>query len=99
MATFIITLKFTQQGTKDLCQTTKLAAAFKAAAEKMGAKVKEIYWTFGNYDGVLVLEAADDETAAALLVQLGALGNVQTTTLRAFNTEEMEKVLSKAHLS
>ena len=99
MATFIINLKFTQQGTKDLGQTTKRAAAFKAAAEKMGAKVREIYWTLGNYDGVLVLEAADDETAAALLVQLGTLGNVQTTTLRAFNTEEMEKILSKAHLS
>ena len=97
MATFISTIKFTQQGIKGMDETTKRAAALKTAAKKMGAKVKDIYWTLGDYDGVLVLEAADDETATALLVHLGAAGNVHTSTVRAFTAAEMDKILAKVH--
>ena len=30
---------------------------FAQAAEKVGAKVKQQYWTIGKFDGVLALEA------------------------------------------
>jgi uncharacterized protein with GYD domain len=95
MATFITTIKFTEQGIKAIGETTKRAAAFKAAAKKMGAKVTEIYWTLGEFDGLVVLDAPDDETAAATLLHLGISGNVHTTTARAFNAAEMAKVLAK----
>lgn len=52
MATFITTIKFTQQGHQAIDQTTKRAAALKTAAKKM-AKVTDIYWTVGDQDGVL----------------------------------------------
>jgi uncharacterized protein with GYD domain len=97
MATFITTIKFTQQGIKDISHTTKRAAAFKAAAKKVGVKLKDTYWTLGDHDGVLILEAPDDETATTLLLQLGAMGNVHTTTCRAFNAAEMDAILAKVH--
>ena len=95
MATFITTIKFTQQGIKGIGETTKRAAALKAAGKKLGVKVKDVYWTLGDHDGVLILDAPDDETATALLLQLGAQGNVQTTTCRAFTAAEMDQILSK----
>jgi uncharacterized protein with GYD domain len=95
MATFIATLKFTPQGMTDIQGTCKRADAFKAAARKMGGKVTDIYWTLGAFDGVLVFEAPDDETATALMLHLGALGNVRTQTARAFTATEMEKILAK----
>lgn len=95
MATFITTIKFTQQGIKDIDHTTRRAAAFKAEAKKLGAKVKEVYWTLGDQDGLLILEAPDDETATATLLHLGAMGNVHTSTVRAFAAAEMDKILSK----
>ena len=98
MATFITTIKFTQQGIKAIDDTTKRAAAVKAAAKKMGVKLTDIYWTLGENDGVLIFEAADDETATTLLLHLGALGNVHTTTVRAFTAAEMDRVLTKVHL-
>jgi uncharacterized protein with GYD domain len=98
MATFITNIKFTQQGIKGIDESTKRAAALKAAAKKMGVKVTEIYWTLGDYDGVLILEAPDDETATNLLLHLGALGNVHTTTVRAFKAAEMDKILTKVHV-
>ncbi len=38
MATFITTIKFTQQGVKGINETTKRAAALKTSAKKMGAR-------------------------------------------------------------
>jgi uncharacterized protein with GYD domain len=97
MATFITTIKLTQQGIKDIDHTTKRAAIFKAEAKKLGVKVKEIYWTLGEHDGLLILEASDVETATTALLHLGAAGNVHTTTARAFTAAEMEKILAKVH--
>lgn len=97
MATFITTIKFTQQGIKGIDESIRRAAAFKAAAKKVGAKVTDVYWTLGDYDGLLILEAPDDETATTALLHLGAMGNVHTTTVRAFNAAEMEKILAKVH--
>ena len=94
MATFITTIKFTQQGMKDIAHTTKRAAAFKASVKKRGVKVRDMYWTLGDYDGVIILEAPDDETATTALLHLGALGNVHTTTCRAFTAGEMDAILA-----
>jgi uncharacterized protein with GYD domain len=95
MATFITNIKFTQQGIKGINETTKRAASLKKDAKKLGVKVKEIYWTLGDHDGVLIFEAPDDETATTLLLHLGAKGNVHTTTVRAFNAAEMGAILAK----
>lgn len=98
MATFITTITFAQQGIKDIDHTTKRAAAFKTEAKKMGVKVKDIYWTLGDHDGILICEAPDDETATAAILHLGAMGNVHTTTCRAFTAAEMEKIVAKVHV-
>lgn len=95
MATFITTIKFTDQGEKNIQETTKRAASFKATAKKMGVKVVGQYWTLGNFDGLLIFDAPDDETATALMLYLGSLDNVHTSTARAFVASEMESVLSK----
>lgn len=95
MATFITRLKFTDQGERKILKTTKRAASFKATAKKMGVKVVEQYWTLGEFDGLLIYEAPDDETATALMLHLGSLDNVHTSTVRAFVASEMDAVLAK----
>ena len=59
----------------------------------MGVKVTDIYWTLGSFDGVVILEAPNDETATAAMLHLSSQGNVQTTTARAFDSSEIEKVI------
>ncbi len=93
MATFITTIKFTEQGVQGIQESPKRAAVFKATSKKMGVKVTDIYWTLGYFDGVIVFEAPDDETATAAMLHLSAQGNVHTTTSRAFGSAEMEKVV------
>jgi len=95
MATYVSLLTWTEQGGKHVKDTRKRETAFAKAAQKLGVKVLQAYWTLGGYDGVLLFEAANDETATAAALSLGALGNVRTQTMRAFNAEEMEKIVAK----
>ena len=48
MATFITIIKFTPHGVTNIQDTCKRAAAFKAAAKKLGSKVTATYWTQGR---------------------------------------------------
>lgn len=54
-----------------------------------------MYWTIGPYDVVAVIEAPDDESATAALLEIGAKGNVRTTTLRGFDRSEMGAIIAK----
>jgi uncharacterized protein with GYD domain len=42
-----------------------------------------------------VIDAPDDATLAAALLQVAAAGNIRTKTLRAFDEGEMEALLEK----
>ena len=95
MATFVSTIKFTEQGMKQIAETCRRAEAFKNSAEKMGASVKDVYWTPGPFDGLIVFEAKDEETATALMLQLGSQGNVHTQTQRAYDAAEMQNIVHK----
>jgi uncharacterized protein with GYD domain len=96
METFISTLSFTEQGAKGIQKTCARAEAFRAAAVKSGIKVRDIYWTLGATDGLVIFDAPDEETATALILKLAADGNVRTQTARAYNTEEMSGIVGEA---
>lgn len=95
MATYIVLAHFTDQGIRNVKDTTKRAEAFKEMAKKLGITVKNHYWTLGQYDSVVTLEATDEEAVTALELSVGTLGNVRTQTLRAFSAEEMNRILGK----
>lgn len=95
MKRFITLLKFTQQGITTIEDSPARAEAFTAMATAAGCKVNALYWTIGGYDGLLSLDAPDEETVTALLVKLSSAGNVTTHTLQAFPQEGIERILSK----
>jgi uncharacterized protein with GYD domain len=95
MATYIVLARFTDQGIRSVKETTKRADAVKDMAKKFGATMKLIYWTLGHYDLVTIVDAPDDASLTALLLALGAQGNVRTEALRAFSAEEIGNVLAK----
>lgn len=94
MPRYVSLINWTEQGVKNFKETTKRATEAAAAAEKMGGKLT-VYWTLGAYDIVALSEFPDDQTATAFLLRLASLGNVQTQTLRAFDAQEMNGIISK----
>jgi uncharacterized protein with GYD domain len=95
MPTFIATVKFTPQGVAAIKDTGKRANAFKSTAKKLGVKVTNLYWTLGRFDGLVIMEADDEQSVTAAMLQLAAQGNVQTQTARAFNAAEIEKIVAR----
>ncbi len=86
---------FTDQGIRAVKDTTKRAGILKETAQIAGVTVKDIYWTLGTYDGLVIFEAPNEEALAAVGLAVGAMGNVRTQTMRAFSLDEIEGVLSK----
>jgi uncharacterized protein with GYD domain len=95
MATFIVLASFTDQGIRAVKETPKRAEAFKEMAKKMGVTIKDMYWTLGAYDIVVLCEAPDDETMTAASLSVAARGNVRTQSLRAFSQADMGRLLEK----
>ncbi len=86
--------KWTDQGIKSVKESPKRADAVTALANKLGAKM-EIFYTMGRYDIVAITEAANDEIASQLLLEIGKLGNVRTETLKAWTVPEGTKIVAK----
>ncbi len=95
MATHVVLIDFTDQGIRNVKQSPERAKAAITGAEKLGIKVKDVYWTLGAHDAVLVAESPDDEAITAWALDLGSLGNVRTQTMRAFSAEETSRILAK----
>jgi uncharacterized protein with GYD domain len=93
MATYIVLLRWTQQGIEKVKESPARQDAAKQAAQAMGIEIKALYLVMGQYDQVGIAEAPDDETVAKLSLALGAQGNIRTETMRAFTEEEMRKII------
>ena len=80
MATFIVLLDYTDKGVRDIKDSPHRADTFNEFAEKAGARVVAQYWTLGTHDGVLVLEAPNDEVAHKVSMISRATGAVSAVS-------------------
>jgi uncharacterized protein with GYD domain len=51
------------------------------------------YYTFGEYDVVIIVEAPSDEIIMSLMLKVGSAGNVRTETMKAFAAEDAWKII------
>jgi uncharacterized protein with GYD domain len=94
MSTYIAVINFTDQGIRGVKESPNRLAAASQLAETLGVKVKQAYWTFGQYDMVVVTEGTD-EAIAAWMYKVGSAGNIRSTTLRAFTGDEMKAIIAR----
>jgi uncharacterized protein with GYD domain len=94
MATYISLIKYTQQGAQNIKESPARFDAAKKVIQSMGADIKQVYLTMGQYDLVIIAEAPDDETIAKFILATGSLGNVSTQTMRAFTEDEFRKIVA-----
>jgi uncharacterized protein with GYD domain len=95
MPNYVILMKLTDQGAKAIKNAPGRVDAGIKAFEKMGGKVIGFYVVMGEYDYVAVGEAPSDEVATTFSLALSSLGNVKTTTLRAYTKEEFAAMVKK----
>ena len=95
MATYVVLVNWTDQGIAGFKGTTDRVDHEAEIRKREGVELKEIWWTQGPYDLVAIIEAPDDESMAAAMLGVSAHGNSRTTTLRAFDRNEYERILAK----
>jgi len=95
MPTYIALYKLTDQGIKTIKEAPGRVEAAIKGAEKMGGKVIGFYAVLGEYDYVAIGEFPNDEVATTFALAIGSMGNVRTTTLRAYTKGEFAAIVKK----
>ena len=93
MATYFILINWTDQGIKNVKDSPKRVDAARKAVKDIGGDLKSFYMLQGSYDAVLIIEMPNDETLAKFLLKTGSLGNVRTSTMRAYTETEYRKII------
>jgi uncharacterized protein with GYD domain len=95
MALYVTLYKLTDQGARNVKDSPKRLDTAIKAAEAAGIKFRGAYYTLGEYDLMVISEANNEEVAVAHTLATNALGNVRSTTMRAFTPEEFAKIVKK----
>ena len=95
MPTYILLLRWTEQGVNKIEESPSRLDAFKQALQQAGGSLKGFYMVTGRYDMVAVVEVPDEETVAKLALATGSKGSTRTETLRAFNEDEYRRIISE----
>ena len=76
---------------------TDRTGAVTALAEKLGCRMINLYYHFGEYDGFMIFEAPDDTAANALVMSANAPGHLKATrTTRLMTPSEAVAAMRKA---
>ena len=95
MPTYVSLFNWTDQGIRNVRDTLQRYERSRELQDKHGVRLEGIYWTVGPYDIVAIIEAPDDESATALLLEGSSLGNIRTTTLRAYDRDQISGIIQR----
>lgn len=93
MSHYVLLINWTEQGINKIKESSDRYNSFKTSLENAGGKLVGGYYTLGDYDVVLIVEAPTDEVIMSLMLKVGSYGNVRTKTLKAFTAEEGMKII------
>ena len=98
MAIYMTQFAYTSQAWAALAKNPEdRGKAFAGLAEKLGGRLHNIYYSFGEYDGMVIAEFPDDTTAMAAIVAAVSPGHLKATkTTRLFSMEEALGAMRKA---
>ena len=98
MSLYLTRFSYTTDAVKALVKEPQdRSAAGREVAESLGGKLLGFWYAFGEFDGVFLLEAPDNATAAAVAMAVGASGalsNIETTVL--LDMDEAQDAMRKA---
>lgn len=88
MTKYIGLMKFRKKPTREMIkQNLELIEKDK----KAGVQVREIFWTLGRYDAVVIFDAPDEKAAMKMAMERGE--NMSAETMVAIPAEEARKLV------
>ena len=78
----------TARGARTLKTRPSRIKEVNVEVEKMGGRILAQYALLGSYDFITVIEAADDETAARISLEVSSRGSVKILTIPAIPVDD-----------
>jgi uncharacterized protein with GYD domain len=98
MAKFLVRATYSAEGFKGVVKDK--ASGRKAAIEKamasVGAKLEAMYFTFGDYDVALIVDAPDAVSVMAVDLSACSTGLARTSTTPLLTVEEADQAIKKS---
>ena len=94
MPLYVALVTYTDRGMQAVRDSPRRLDQAKAQLAEMGGRFQAVYMTMGAHDLVLVYEAPDDAVAARFSLGLGMMGNVRTTTMKAFPEAAYREIIA-----
>ena len=94
MPTYVMLANWTDQGVRTVDDGPKRVDVARKSLEDMGGRFLSVYMTMGAHDVIITYEAPDDAVAARFTLLLGKLGNVRTSSLKAFPEEAYRQIVN-----
>jgi len=98
MPKYLCRFSYSTEGLKGLLKDggSKRRAAVAEAVKSVGAKLEVFYYTFGEDDGILILDAPDNVSAAAISLAVNASGVGRISTSVILTPEEIDAATKKS---
>lgn len=93
MPRFVLLTKFTRSGIANVRDSPERTVHAAELVESVGGSWEEFFITMGRFDGVVIADFPDDESAATAVLSLAGSGNVSIEPLRAFNLDEFRALV------
>ena len=95
MPTFVVFSKLTEDGAKTLFRKPERVKEVNKELEDMGVKVIHQYVMLGEWDFLNIVEAPDEKTLLAAIVNLNMRGTIRTATFRIIPVDEFLEALKE----
>ena len=95
MPRYVLLVDWTAHGVQAAEHTVERLEQGSELAESFGCKIEHAWWTQGNHDMVSVIQAPDEQAMVADTLAVVRLGNLRTTTLRAWSADEMREIVGR----
>jgi uncharacterized protein with GYD domain len=85
--------KYTKEAMMKIKGHPQRVEEVKKIMDDDGVSMKALYFTFGQYDVVTIVEAPDDDTVLKCLLRISSRGYVTLETLKAFPGEKVAEII------
>lgn len=95
MSKYLVQASYTAEGVKGLTKDTASGrrTAIAHAVESLGGKLEALYFSFGEFDILGVMDLPDNAAAARFALRAASTGQVNIRTTPLLTPEEVDKAL------
>jgi uncharacterized protein with GYD domain len=97
MSKYLVQASYTADGVKGLAKDTASGrkAAVAHAIETLGGTLENLYFSFGEFDILGIIDLPDNAAAARFALRAASTGQVNVQTTPLLTPEELDKALLK----